>query len=292
MRFFFGFSSSSNDAKRTQEYSLHKKYDLVFKIKELDFPGACRALMNDRTKARLKDSDGYLPMHLTLMNRGSERLITLLIDAYPGALTERDPVGRLPFHIICKDPTCLLTFVQFVLKASPRVLEEKDPLGDLPLHMSIRYRCPAETSLFLLSSYPGATQAVDKNGNLPLHLALRFCSEHELIYAILSQNVDAVNVRNKRGDLPLHRAALFNADLVVLKALLRHSQDSITATDSQGNLPIHLYFMQLRGGRPNDDVLHFFLEENPASLGVKNKAKCNPFEILEKYHEQIEKYLE
>ena len=290
------FSSRRGPSKAEQDFTLKRKYDLVFAIGERDWAAACRALQNDRAKARLKDADGYLPMHLALANRGSERLLMLLIDAYPGALLERDPAGRLPFHIVCRDPTCLLSFVQFLLKAEPKVLGEKDPNGDLPLHMSIRHRCPAETTLLLLESHPAAAAAKDKDGNLPLHLCLRFRGigdlkqQHKVFFALVDANPDAVRARNAKKDLPLHRAALFNLDLVILKTLAERYPESLFEPDSQGNLPIHLYFMQMRGGRPCDDLLHFFLEANPSSLGAKNKAKCTPLQVLEKFHEQIDKY--
>jgi len=279
-----------NDKTKANEFQLRRKYDVVFFIKELDFAGACRALTSDRSKAKLKDADGFLPLHLTLMNRGSERLIALLIDAYPGALLERDPMGRMPFHIICSDPTCLLSFVRFVLRSEPKVLQEKDPRGDLPCHMSIRYRCPAETTLFLLDSFIPASTIVEKDGNLPLHLALRFGSDNRVIYALVEKHPEGVRVRNSKMDLPIHRASLFNSDLEILKTLVKHYPESMAETDAQGNLPIHLYFMQMRGGRPDDDVMHFLIENNPASLGQKNKAKCTPLQVLDKYHEQIDRY--
>ena len=284
------FLGKRSDKTKAHEFQLRRKYDVVFFIKELDFPGACRALTSDRSKAKLKDADGFLPLHLTLMNRGSERLIVLLIDAYPGALLERDPMGRTPFHIICSDPTCLLSFVQFVLRSEPKVLQEKDPRGDLPLHMSIRYRCPAETTLFLLDSFIPASTIVEKDGNLPLHLALRFGSDNRVIYALVEKHPEGVRVRNFKMDLPIHRASLFNLDLEILKTLVKHYPESMAETDAQGNLPIHLYFMQMRGGRPDDDVMHFLIENNPASLGQKNKAKCTPLQVLDKYHEQIDRY--
>jgi len=280
----------NSDRTQANDFSLRRIHDLTMTIKELDFTGACRALMNDRSKARLKDVDGYLPLHLALLNRGSERLLMLLIDAYPVALLERDPVGRVPLHIICRDPTCLLSFVQFIVRAEPKALHEKDPFGDLPLHMSIRYRCPADTSLFLLATYEKASSVGDKDGNLPLHLALRFGSEHRVFYTLLEKNPGAVSVRNSKKDLPIHRAALFNLDLEILKTLYNAYPESIGEADAQGNLPVHLFFMQMRGGRPNDDVMHFFIENNPACLAIKNKKKCTPLTLLDKYHDQIEQY--
>ena len=288
LSFLFG---SRGPSKAEREFTLKRKFDLVFAIKDREWSLACRALQNDRAKARLKDAEGYLPMHLALLHRGSERLLMLLIDAFPAALLERDPLGRLPFHIVCRDPTCLLSFVQFLLEAEPRVLQEKEPeQGDLPLHMSIRHRCPAETTLLLLNAYSGATAVADKDGNLPLHLALRFHSEQKVFYALLDKDPRAVRVKNAKKALPVHRAALFNLDLSIIKALYEHYPDSISEPDAQGNLPIHLYFMQMRGGRPSDEVIHFFLEACPSSLGKRNKAKCTPLEILDKYHEQISSY--
>lgn len=286
----FGFDSEQQRKRRDLEFGTQKKYDVISMIKQLDFVGARRALANDRTKARLMDSDGYLPIHLCLMNCGSEGLITDLIDAFPSALLQRDPAGKLPFHILCRDNSCLLAYVEFVLHASPDVLKERDPNGDLPLHMTIRYRCPASTTLLVMNMFPGAAQEVDKDGNTPLHLALRFGCEEPLVFALLEAHPEATRVCNKKKDLPIHRAALFNAALSVLRALERRYHESLSQADVNGNLPIHLYFMQMRGGRPTDDVLHFFLANNPATLGVKNKRKCTPLEILDNYYEQLDQY--
>ena len=287
----FGWDSGSKRRAELLAFSSQKRYDLITKIKELDFVGARRALANDRTKARLADSEGSFPIHLCLLNRGSEGLITDLIDAFPGALLQRDPSGRLPFHIICRDNTCLLVYVQFVLQASPDVLKERDPKGDLPLHMTIRYRCPADTTLFVLNMFPAAAQISSADGDdTALHLALRFGCEERLVYALLEAHPAATRVRNKKQDLPIHRAALFNAELPVLRALEKSFPGSLAQADIHGNLPIHLYFMHMRGGRPTAQVLEFFLENNPAALGVRNKKRCTPLEILDNYYDQLEQY--
>ena len=293
-RLFGGGRESPKRADNNKDFLVMKKHDVTIKIKDADYDGARRALLNERAKARVKDADDYLPLHLAILAKAPERLVLLLIDSYEPALVERDPMGRLPIHILSSDPSCLLSYLQMVLSHSPpSCLMEKDANGDLPLHQTIRHRCPTETSLSLLQAHGGGLQTAqtetgDKEGNLALHLALRHGAEDRLIYAILKANPDAIRVFNNRKDLPIHRAALFNANLAILKALVY--QGSLAVPDAQGNLPIHLFFMQLRGGRPNDDVMQFFLEDNPGSIGRLNNNKCTPLQILEKYHEQLEKY--
>ena len=297
LRCLFGGGGGGNGGgspKKADNFLLLKKHDVTLKIKEGDYDGARRALLNERAKARVKDADDYLPLHLSLMAKAPERLVLLLIDSYEPALAERDPSGRLPIHILSSDPECLLSYLHLVLSHSPpSCLTEKDANGDLPLHQTIRHRCPTETSLALLQAHGGGLQTAqtetgDNEGNLALHLALRHGAEDRLVYAILKANPDAIRVFNNRKDLPIHRAALFNANLAILKALVY--EGSLAVADAQGNLPIHLFFMQLRGGRPNDDVMQFFLEDNPGSIGRLNNNRCTPLQILEKYYEQLEKY--
>jgi len=309
------------------ELKLLRTYALIFKIKERDFVAASRIVLDDRNNARTKDPEGFLPLHLTVMNRGSERLIGLLIDAYPAALRERDPNNMLPLHIVARDNTCLKCIVDLIVSWNEGAVKLTDPIGDLPLHASLRYRCPKEISLAYLDVYPGAIEVVDKDGNLPLHMSLRFGSDEDFVEVLLARYPDAIKARNKRslqhthththtlnsinkqtnlhththththihtyihrGDLPIHRACLFMKSLSLLQLLVRTWPESMFEKDAQGNLPIHLYYMQLRGGRPHEDVLHFFLEPYPNCIGVKNKKGSTPLQVLERYFEQIEAY--
>jgi ankyrin repeat protein len=291
-RLFGGSPSKSDMSEKDREFQLLKIHDVTIMMKKGNYDGARRALLNERAKARVKDAEDFLPLHLAVAVKAPDHLVLLLIDSYEPALTERDPQGRLPIHIVCADPSTLMSYLQLILSHSPSsVLMEKDANGDLPLHQTIRYRCPTEASLALLQAPGGGLPTVntgDKDGNLALHLALRHGSEDRLIYAILKANPDAIRVFNHRKDLPIHRAALFNANLDILKALC--FDGCLAEPDSQGNLPIHLFFMQLRGGRPSDAVMNFFLELNPSSIGRLNHAKCTPLQILSQYHDQLEKY--
>lgn len=99
-----------------------------------------------------------------------------------------------------------------------------------------------------------------------------------------------LRIKNLPGDLPFHRACLFHSSPTVLQLLLSLYPESVQEKDAQGNLPIHLYYMQCRGGRPSEHMLHFFLEAYPGSVGMRNKAGCTPFQVLDSYCEQLEAY--
>jgi len=106
----------------------------------------------------------------------------------------------------------------------------------------------------------------------------------------LSLPCQMLRAKNTPGDLPFHRACLFHASPSVLQLLLNLYPESLRVADAQGNLPIHLYYMQCRGGRPSEHMLHFFLEPFPASVGMLNRAGCTPFQVLDNYYEQLEAY--
>ena len=162
--------------------------------------------------------------------------------------------------------------------------------GDLPAHTSIRYHLPKEMTLCFLDYYKDAINISDKDGNTLLHMAIRFQGNIDLIEELLKRRPEAISQKNNAGDLPFHRACLFNASIEVLTLLYNAYPEAIRIRDAQGNLPIHLYYMQCRGGRPSEAMLHFFIEPYPASMSEKNNHKYTPFEILNTYFEQLAAY--
>ena len=284
-------NDEKNRIKQEADLKLNKIYGLVFRINEHDFEEACWIVQNDIYKAAVKDEFGYLPMHLALRKNCSlNRLYLLLIDANPQAIRERDPTGHLPLHLACMNNTTLLTLFRILIEAGPEALMERDPGGDLPIHATIRHRCPKELVFELMKANPDTVEMTDKDGNLPLHMAIRFNPDAYLIERLLLAYPEAANRRNTKRDLPLHRAALFNLDLEVLRVILAIYPEAMMAKDAQGNLPIHLYFMNLRGSRPTDEMLHFFLEAHPASISTRNLKGCTPFAMFERYSDQIVDY--
>lgn len=163
-------------------------------------------------------------------------------------------------------------------------------MGDLPVHMSIKYHLPKEMTLELLDHFPDSIDIPDKQGNTLLHMILRYAGHDWLIEELVRRRPSLLLIRNNKGDLPLHRACLFHSSPSVLKLLVDKYPKTLFERDAQGNLPIHLYYMQCRGGRPTEHMMHFFLEPYPASIGMKNLANCNPIEVLDKYYEQLECY--
>jgi ankyrin repeat protein len=276
--------------RKEDDLKLHKTFKLLFDIQDHDFEDACRTLINDRSRAKIKNVDDFLPLHLALYERAPLQLIELLIDAYPQALKERDPKGLLPIMIGARDPTVLLTVIRTLTKCHVKGIQEKDPQGDLPVHLTIRHHLPKESSLELLDHYPESLNVPDQQGNNLLHMALRFSAHDELVEELVRRNPSALLQKNKLGDLPLHRACLFHASYAILSLLVSKYPQTLFERDAQGNLPIHLYYMQCKGGRPTEAMMHFFLEPYPGSIGVKNAAGCTPIQVLDKYFEQLECY--
>jgi ankyrin repeat protein len=277
-------------ARKDDDVKLKKVYGLIFEIQEHDFALAGRTLMNDRDRAKQKSITDYLPLHLAVYERSPYELIELLIDAYPQALRQRDPKNHLPIHIASRDDTVLLSIIQLIIKWWPDSLHERDPNDDLPVHMTIRHRLPTEITTHMLDIYPQSKEMTDKDGNTLLHMAVRFRSNYDFIMYLLRIYPDAINRKNNAGDLPFHRACIFNASLDLLTKLYEMNTKVLKVADKEGNLPIHLYFMQLKGAAPNEEILHFFVEPFPESIGKKNKQGHTPFAILDNYHEMLGKY--
>jgi ankyrin repeat protein len=276
--------------RKEDDIKLHKLYKLIFDIEKHDFFEACRTVMNDRDRAKTKNADEFLPLHLCLYERGTLQLMELLIDSYPHALQERDPKGLLPVMIAARDNTVIVPILRMLCDCYAPALREMDPDGDLPVHSAIRYHLPKENIYELLNPFKEAIDIADKQGNTLLHLALRFQAQDELIEELVNRKPELIRIKNQKGDLPFHRACLFHASPAILKLLLSKYPESISEKDAQGNLPLHLYYMQCRGGRPSEAMLHFFLEPFPGSVGMKNKANTTPIEVLDKYYEQLEAY--
>ena len=278
-------------ARQQDDMKLHKVYGLIFEIEKHDFRKAIRTLVNDRRRAKTTNVDGFLPLHLAIYNRAIYDLLDTLIDAYPPAMKVRDPKDMLPIHIASRDETVLLTIVELLVKWWPESLLEKDPLhGDIPVQMSIRYHLPKEVTYHYLEIEPESIDCRDEDGNTLLHMCLRYGSHIDLFYRILNSNLDAVKIFNKKGDLPLHRACLFNADMEIIRKLAELYPESLKMTDHQKNLPIHLFYMHLRGTRPSEEAMHFFIEAFPQSVGIRNSLGYTPFQVLDTYLEMLDAY--
>lgn len=278
-------------ARKADDQKLHKVYGLIFEIERHEFKKASRTVVNDRRRAKTESVEGFLPLHLSIYNRAIYELIDTLIDAYPPAMKVRDPKNNLPIHIASKDETVLLTIVELLVRWWPESLLEKDPLhADIPVQMSIRYHLPKEVTYHYLDVQPDTIKWRDEDGNTLLHMCLRYGSHIDLFYRILYAYPEAVKIFNSKGDLPLHRACLFNADMEIIKKLASLHPEGLKEVDHQKNLPIHLYYMHLRGTRPSEEAMHFFLEAFPQSVGIRNKLGYTPFQVLDTYLEMTSAY--
>eukprot|EP01038_Epipyxis_sp_PR26KG_P004660 gene4660-6548_t len=267
------------------ETAAHPSNQLLMQtIKKRAWHEACRIVYNDESYSRIKDFEGYLPLHAAVRFGPPTELITLLLTAYPKSIQERDPEGNLPMHLASyhsQDKLWLDLYANTTLlyNSYPQGLCEFDAHGNLPIHLAIRNRAPYQLTKFMLESFPHSATIPDKYGSLPLHLCAQFDDNIFVISELFKVYPKGLNIKTKKGALPLHRACQFNPNFDVIEYIFTLSPESATEKDDRENTPIHLAFLSC-AGTPNELLLKMILNHCPTCLNLKNKQDCTPFMMM------------
>ena len=80
--------------------------------------------------ATVKEKNGYLPLHLAVINSNRE-LVRMILEAYPQAAAKKTNDGENPLHIAARNSNPKV--VELILKANPEAIYVKDKYGNTPL---------------------------------------------------------------------------------------------------------------------------------------------------------------
>ena len=136
----------------------------------------------------MKDSFGFLPLHLACRERGSKAVIAALLSKEPAAAKIEDAEGRLPLHLACRQGVAV-QIVDSLIACHYRAARTPDSYSLIPLH----YACAQNSSLAIIESllraHPDSYDLKDKWGRTPLSLAQASTNpeQDEIIKALLKE---------------------------------------------------------------------------------------------------------
>jgi len=171
---------------------------------------------------------GKTPLHMLLeynksngtkMNTAS---VSLLLKAFPEAVSVRDRMGNLPLHYAVYSQTNYEAF-RLLLSASMRMgcLEVKNEMGHTILHAACMNDSPVNVFQCLLEAWPCNVGQVDNCGNSPLHLSFAHRTSTELKSRLIHFGGEELfGAVNDRGQIPLQQGLV--EDVFSILRLMPH----------------------------------------------------------------------
>jgi ankyrin repeat protein len=280
--------------KSINDTSSHISNQLLLNtIKQRNWNEARNIAYNDAAFAKIKDNAGFLPLHLAIKLGCTTELVVVLLKAFPGSVSVRDPDGNFPLHLASYHNKGRLwinisEITTILFAAYPEAISLCDKNNDLAIHIALRHRAPDELINFLFVEYPESAALKDHFGNYPLHLAIQFQASYAVVSTIMNLHPAALRLGNANGSLPLHKVAQFDSPLDILLMILEAEPSAIETKDSRGNLPLHLCFL-FCAGPPSEERLRYYLQRYPAAIGVANNEGSTPFMMM---HRPQDHYVE
>jgi Ankyrin repeats (3 copies) len=122
--------------------------------------------------ARVKDSNGYLPLHLAVGKWVRVAKARVLVEHWPESIREQTNEGFLPLH----EAAHAGSLRQLLLRDVAQAVSEPSNRGWLPLHSALSCNKPEQSKLamaeFLLGHDPASILHATRKGYLPIHVAL------------------------------------------------------------------------------------------------------------------------
>ena len=145
----------------------------------------------------------------SLKQRNIMKRITMIMEAYPEALSIKNIEGQIPLHIALTRPKSVsLSVISMLLQYYPEGAMEADKYGDLPLHKSVatnkRSKCCPQAIEMLIDVFPEAAAHASKKGFLPLHWVVIHERPHlEILSMLLAAYPQGTQVRDVMGLKPI-----------------------------------------------------------------------------------------
>eukprot|EP00568_Trieres_chinensis_P009176 CAMPEP_0183313696 /NCGR_PEP_ID=MMETSP0160_2-20130417/46207_1 /TAXON_ID=2839 ORGANISM="Odontella Sinensis, Strain Grunow 1884" /NCGR_SAMPLE_ID=MMETSP0160_2 /ASSEMBLY_ACC=CAM_ASM_000250 /LENGTH=311 /DNA_ID=CAMNT_0025478837 /DNA_START=397 /DNA_END=1329 /DNA_ORIENTATION=- len=141
--------------------------------------------------AGIKNGYGSLPLHVVAQRNTKmdsttkEKIILLLINAYPGALVQEGGVGkRTPLHIIFTDYVSS-KLAKTMIALGTQATCMKDKKGWLPAHVACSRHCSPEKLQALLEANPTSLHETTNDGDTLLSLAISTATKAHPNYALI-----------------------------------------------------------------------------------------------------------
>jgi 26S proteasome non-ATPase regulatory subunit 10 len=215
------------------------------------------------------------------VQRGAQdkaEMIRILVEAYPEAVREKQPDGKLPLDLALEHLPSLGS-VQAIVRAWPDAIEESYRRGTLLLHEAVDHGAAEDVLQYLIEQRPASLREVDKNGRIALH---RQGKETRIgaVRFLVNQWEDSVKARDERGRIPLHYAAADwshemepNIDCIdIVRFLVEKCPESALAKDDKGKIPLHI----AAACRGDPELVRSLLQACPESAQVKDNGGFLP----------------
>lgn len=215
----------------------------------------------------------FLPLHKACVLQPPNRVVEVLIEAYPDGVQAKDQDGWLPIHCACFYRASE-GLVNALLEANPKGAGVKDDEGRLPIHYACLKGAPIGVVQALLNAFPKGAQIKDDDGRLPIHHACSKGASDDIIEALLKVAPKTALTKDDQGRIALHHACRKNALAAVIEILMKVFVKGVTITDDQDKLPVH-YACQHADAKP---AIKMLLESNPQSILKKDSFGNTPLD--------------
>jgi len=198
----------------------------------------------------MKDSFGFLPLHLACRERGSKAVIAALLSKEPSAAKIEDAEGRLPLHLACRQGVAV-QIVDSLIACHYRAARTPDSYSLIPLH----YACAQNSSLAIIESllraHPDSYDLKDKWGRTPLSLAQASTNpeKDQVIKALLKE------------------PSFWTTSLVDEIDTLKHKLDETAVEEGKSSSQVN----ELQGENAKLRDLNLSLKEKVAEMSNMNK---------------------
>jgi ankyrin repeat protein len=262
----------------------------VYERALLDRNSILTALITEETVFQ-NDSAGNTLLHLTVKNRGDDKIVGLILDR-KALVNARNKEGDTSLHIAVRldrgeSGTLLISrgadifapnargesplYLAFTSTGgvrqwmiSPFTLETRDGLGNTVLHYICQWKLDAQIPFVI--SRGANTEAANATGETPLFTAVKY--DNASTVKVLLANGAYLNSRDTLGNSALHAAVRWDTPRAA--AALIDSGIDINAHSLNGNTPLH---DAVRLGIVNMETL---LVQRGASLEVRNAGGNSP----------------
>eukprot|EP01034_Spumella_vulgaris_P021612 gene21612-27651_t len=171
-------------------------------------------------------SDSMYPLHYALCSKNCLEVVTALSTRCPEHLTHRDRRGRMPFHYGL-EKGCSEAVLLFLLQTQPLVASYRGygAPGNYPLSTAIEKHCSSLVLTTLVHAFPAAVREVNLNNVLPLQSAVKHKCDIEVIQLLLTTHPAAADVTDTYNRTSLHYAISRNNPLRYVEDLISAGPD-------------------------------------------------------------------
>jgi len=124
--------------------------------------------------ARIKDKEGYTPLHLACENGAEAGVVKLLVKAYKYCVYATSQYEMTPLHF-ASSQNADVGVIRAILEGvnDNSVCTMTDMLGHTPLHMALMGLAPFDVIELLVKTCPETVWTKTSKGELPLEIAQR-----------------------------------------------------------------------------------------------------------------------